>query len=75
MAPPNMTTIFTALPSGSPESRDDQLYSSRADKEWGVVDCFSFELMRIRGVTQALTADHHFEQAGFTALLLHDVPA
>lgn len=52
-----------------------QLYSSRADKEWGVVDCFSFELMRIRGITEALTADHHFEQAGFTALLLHDVRA
>ena len=24
------------------------------------------------GLTDALTADHHFEQAGFRALLLHD---
>jgi predicted nucleic acid-binding protein len=42
------------------------------DKEWGIVDCFSFEVMRIRGMRFALTADHHFEQAGFIALLLND---
>ena len=48
------------------------LYSNRMDKEWGVVDCFSFELMRIRGMKYALTADHHFEQAGLVALLLQD---
>ena len=46
-----------------------QLYRSRADKEWGVIDCISFILMRERGIGEALTGDHHFEQAGFIKLL------
>jgi predicted nucleic acid-binding protein len=45
------------------------LYCSRPDKEWGLVDCLSFSLMRELGISKALTADEHFEQAGFTALL------
>jgi len=45
------------------------LYRDRADKEWGLVDCFSFVVMRERGIFQALTSDEHFEQAGFQALL------
>jgi predicted nucleic acid-binding protein len=32
-------------------------------------DCISFVVMRHQGLTQALTGNHHFEQAGFTALL------
>jgi len=35
--------------------------------EWVLLD-LSFEVMRQRGLTDALTADHHFEQAGFRAL-------
>jgi predicted nucleic acid-binding protein len=46
------------------------LYRSRTDKEWGLTDCISFVLMKQRGLTEALTADIHFNQAGFTALLL-----
>jgi predicted nucleic acid-binding protein len=46
------------------------LYRSRPDKEWGLTDCLSFALMYQRGLTEALTADAHFRQAGFTALLL-----
>jgi predicted nucleic acid-binding protein len=46
------------------------LYESRADKEWGLTDCVSFVLMRRLGVSEALTADVHFRQAGFEALLL-----
>lgn len=46
------------------------LFQSRSDKEWGLVDCLSFVVMQSQGVTQALSADHHFVQAGFRALLL-----
>lgn len=57
-----------------PASRDllDQalaLYHQHGDKEWTLTDCSSFVVMRERGVQEALTQDHHFEQAGFTALL------
>lgn len=46
-----------------------QLYRERSDKEWGLVDCVSFIIMQDRGITEALTPDKHFEQAGFQALL------
>jgi uncharacterized protein len=46
-----------------------ELYSQRRDKEWSLTDCASFLVMRRYGLTDALTADHHFEQAGFTILL------
>lgn len=46
------------------------LYRSRTDKEWGLTDCVSFALMKQEGMTEALTADIHFRQAGYTALLL-----
>ena len=46
------------------------LFRSRPDKEWGLTDCLSFILMNERGLTAALTADIHFQQAGFHALLL-----
>jgi uncharacterized protein len=45
------------------------LYAARADKEWSLTDCISFVVMQDRGITEALTGDHHFEQAGFVALL------
>lgn len=45
-----------------------ELYQSFADKEWGLVDCSSFLVMRDMKVTKALTFDHHFEQAGFQVL-------
>jgi predicted nucleic acid-binding protein len=45
------------------------LYSSRKDKEWTLTDCISFVVMRREGLGEALTGDHHFIQAGFTALL------
>ena len=46
-----------------------QLYAARPDKEWSLTDCISFVVMRREGITEALTGDHHFEQAGFVALL------
>lgn len=45
------------------------LYEQRLDKEWSLTDCISFVLMQREGITEALTGDHHFEQAGFIALL------
>ena len=46
-----------------------QLFSQRPDKEWGLTDCSSFIIMQQKGLSAALTADHHFAQAGFQALL------
>ena len=46
-----------------------ELFHSRPDKEWGLIDCASFVVMQQRGLTDALTTDEHFEQAGFRALL------
>jgi predicted nucleic acid-binding protein len=45
------------------------LYRSRNDKNWSLTDCLSFVVMQDEGCSEALTADHHFEQAGFRALL------
>ena len=45
------------------------LYSERPDKNWSLTDCISFVVMQQHGITEALTADHHFDQAGFTILL------
>ena len=51
------------------------LYLARQDKEWGLTDCISFQIMREMGVHDALTHDHHFEQAGFRTLLRQDPPS
>jgi predicted nucleic acid-binding protein len=45
------------------------LYANRSDKDWSFTDCASFRIMDRNGLTKALTHDHHFEQAGFQALL------
>lgn len=45
------------------------LWETRPDKEWSLVDCASFVVMEARKITNALTSDHHFEQAGFFRLL------
>lgn len=52
-----------------------ELFARRQDKTWSLVDCTSFVIMNHRGVTEALTADQHFLQAGFRALLLEPPPA
>jgi uncharacterized protein len=46
-----------------------ELFAQHQDKEWSLTDCLSFVVMRARGLTEALSADHHFEQIGFGALL------
>ena len=45
------------------------LYRSRLDQTWGLIDCVSFIVMREAGIIESLTADKHFERAGFRALL------
>jgi uncharacterized protein len=46
-----------------------QLYEQRPDKDWPLTDCISFAVMTQEKLTEALTGDHHFEQAGFMPLL------
>lgn len=45
------------------------LYAQRPDKAWSLTDCISFVIMQEQGLHDALTGDHHFEQAGFRALM------
>ena len=45
------------------------LYKAHDDKEWGLIDCVSFVVMRQAGIQDALTFDQHFVQAGFRALM------
>jgi predicted nucleic acid-binding protein len=47
-------------------------FAAHRDKRWSLTDCLSFLIMRREGITDALTSDHHFEQAGFRALLRSD---
>jgi uncharacterized protein len=46
-----------------------RLYRARPDKQWSLCDCISFVVMESRGLSEALSADEHFQQAGFRALL------
>jgi hypothetical protein len=46
-----------------------RLYATRLDKDWSLTDCISFVVMGARRLDRALTADVHFVQAGFRALL------
>ncbi len=42
-----------------------ELYEQRSDKAWGMVDCFSFIVMKKFRVIHTLSTDRHFQQAGF----------
>lgn len=48
-----------------------QLYEMHKDKEWSLTDCISMVVMKERQISEVLTKDHHFEQAGFVKLLHH----
>lgn len=48
------------------------LYRDRHDKAWSLTDCISFQVMEGKGLRDALTADDHFRQAGFRAVLLEE---
>ena len=64
--------VDVVLLSGDLWQRGWTLFSSRPDKAWSLTDCISFLVMQDRGLTAALTADEHFRQAGFRALLLDE---
>jgi len=49
--------------------RGVKFFEQRQDKKWSLTDCLSFVSMLDEGITEALTGDKHFEQAGFTVLL------
>jgi uncharacterized protein len=45
------------------------LFEARPDKDWSLTDCTSFVVMTEHELTDALTSDQHFAQAGFRPLL------
>ena len=54
---------------------DDDLYRRGAERLWkedrrqlSLVDCVSFELMKLKGVAIAFAIDPHFQEAGFTLM-------
>lgn len=51
------------------DAKSWDLLKNRADKNWSLVDCSSFVVMQENKIVEALTTDHHFEQAGFIGLL------
>ncbi len=44
-------------------------YCKRPDKAWSLTDCLSFIIMSEYKITDALSYDQHFIQAGFNALM------
>ena len=46
-----------------------EFLKTRSDKGYSLCDAVSFLIMQERTLTEALTTDHHFEQAGFRRLL------
>lgn len=52
--------------------RSLDLFDNRTDKEWSLTDCISFVVMGDRRIRDAVTADDHFVQAGYRALMLEN---
>jgi predicted nucleic acid-binding protein len=63
---PNMRIVTVDTPL---LTRALSLYEARPDKEWSLADCISFTVMQEEGLQLALTADNHFQQAGFQELM------
>jgi predicted nucleic acid-binding protein len=39
------------------------------DKDWGITDCTSFEVMQMFNIRKAFTGDKHFAQAGYSLIV------
>jgi predicted nucleic acid-binding protein len=48
---------------------DSFYFFALLNPQWSLPDCISFVVMRERKLSRTLNGDHHFEQAGFEALL------
>jgi predicted nucleic acid-binding protein len=44
------------------------IYEARLDKDYSLTDCRSMLAMKLLGLTEVLTNDHHFGQEGFTVV-------
>ena len=63
--------ITTVVPfTGEGMDKALSIFKSRADKSWGLIDCFSFVVMKENRVRRAFTFDDHFRQAGFETPLI-----
>jgi uncharacterized protein len=56
-----------------PQSRPEfdvalAFYESRLDKDYSLTDCRSMVAMRLLGISEVLTNDHHFTEEGFSVL-------
>ena len=45
-------------------------FTKHSDHSWSFTDCFSFVLMKELGISQSLTKDSHFREAGFVPILV-----
>jgi len=66
---PTQREVVVLVDSDLLYERGVRLFSTRSDKEWSLTDCISIEAMRQADLTEVLTGDRHFVQAGFTLLM------
>jgi len=62
-------SVTVVAPSWELFEKGLDLFLRRGDKDWPLTDCISFVTMEQFGLQEALAEDHHFEQAGFRALM------
>ena len=48
-----------------------ELFCKVKDKNWSLVDCISFEILKAKNIKNVLTFDKHFVQAGFNLFTLN----
>jgi len=65
----NLPTLTMVVIDAAVDQQAWTLLYTNPQQPWSHVDATSMVLMRQLGITDVLTADHHFTQAGFMALL------